>query len=458
MREKIMPLLVAGPEKCKKVFIITSSGGGGLIQAANAKEQEARVNDPNVIILRKDVLRDWIGKKFGKFCCNRWNQAQINGDVSALKRLIGVQFIFDYFSWPIFFFRSLWILFKEDVDRVIDTQPMGTSAILKAIRIYNYKMGKALKLEKVLVDLPTKMATHFLRPIRRLSKADRLLLKLITINPLLEEGETAEDFWQKNCRLSNSDIQYEEVYVRQAFRKFQNKPKTTESFPLFIRYKHKEELELLKKSYGRGSLRAQVKGDEVHFSIVSQARVATVLLGSQPASEATLSYVKKFAQIAREFSSSKVPTYLFVFCADHESHQMTLFRKVVDYVTRIKEYPKNFSVIPFSFQSDDVIASLFHRSDLTCTRSGGQTAMELMCVSSGDMWIHSEAKKDSKKELSTDELLAGIPGWEAANASYLQKLCKAKIVTPETFAPLARRFFRLNEKLASPTRELESTA
>lgn len=459
MREKIMSLSQS-KEKPKKILIITSSGGGGLIQAANAKEQEARAKDPSAIIVRKDILKDWMGKGFGKFCCNRWNGAQIKGDVATLTWLIWAQFLFDYFCWPNFFFRSLWILFKMDIDEVIDTQPMGTSAIVKAIRIYNKKRDKSLKLEKVLVDLPTKQATHFFHPIKRLGKSDRLFLKLTTIAPLLEEGETAEEFWQKNCRLSDSDIHYEDVYVRQSFRKFQNKPRTTDSFPLFIRYKNKEELNFLKKTCGRGPLAFEIKEDEVHFSIAPQALVITVLLGSQPASEATLNYVKKFAQIARETNASKMPIHLFVFCAEHQPRHTTLFRKVVESISRMKEYPKNLSVIPFSFQNDDVIASLFYRSDLSCTRSGGQTAMELMCVSSGEIWIHSETKKDSdkKKEISLEQLLEGIPGWEAANACYLQKVCGAKIVTPETFAPLARRFFRSNERTSGTSRDLESIA
>ena len=38
--------------------------------------------------------------------------------------------------------------------------------------------------------------------------------------------------------------------------------------------------------------------------------------------------------------------------------------------------------------------------------------MELMCVSSGEMWIHSETKKKSeqKEDLSLEQLLEGIPG------------------------------------------------
>jgi hypothetical protein len=60
--------------------------------------------------------------------------------------------------------------------------------------------------------------------------------------------------------------------------------------------------------------------------------------------------------------------------------------------------------------------------------------MELMCVSTGSIWIHSEAKKGQ-------DLVKGIPGWEAASALYLQKLRGAKIVAPNTIHSLVRKLY-----------------
>jgi UDP-N-acetylglucosamine:LPS N-acetylglucosamine transferase len=435
-----------------RVLILSSSGGGGLIQAANAKEQELREKDPEVMVFRRDTLQDWMGKKFGSFCSNKWNKAQIKGDIRELTFLIFGQIIFDYFSWPVFFLQTLRILFKEGIDRVIDTQPMGTTAILRAIRIYNWRRNLQVSLEKVLVDLPTSKAVHYFYPMKRLTRKDLPFLKLVTIPPLLENGETREEFWQKHCRLPPSNIYYEDFFVRTSFRKLQNKPRTSDPFSFLIRYKSEEELDLLKKSFSRGNLSLKMSGNnEVHFSLSSQVRMITILLGSQPASNATLNYVKKFVQIAREANFSTTSFCLFVFCADHKPGEMTLFRKLAEHISRVKEYPKNLSVIPFSFQNDDVIASLFYRSDLTCTRSGGQTAMELMSVSSGEIWIHSEAKQvaGKKESLSQEDLLSGILTWESANARYLQKERGAKIVTPETFAPQARQLFRLKSSKPS---------
>jgi hypothetical protein len=445
-------------------LIITSSGGGGLIQAAVAKEQEARANDPNIEIVKRDVMKDWMNKRFGQFCVNRWNNAQLRGDVATQKFCAWAQNYAEYLFWPNLFACTLYTLFKSDIDRVIDTQPMGTSAILLAIRIFNRKRNKDVRLEKVLVDLPTKKATHFFGPIKKLSRKNRAYLKLVTIAPLLEEGQTAEDFWQTNCSLKEKEVCYEDVYVRQSFRKFKNKPRTQEMMTLKVRYKNEEELKLMKKALEKGTLKPNVRSNEVEFQIAPQDKVITILLGSQPANEATLNYVKKFLQIAKESESAKTKTHLFVFSADHvEGEKSSLFCKVSDYVAKLKDYPKNFSVVPFSFQNDDVIAPLFFRSDLTCTRSGGQTAMELMCVSRGEIWIHSEAKKkEDQDELTMDDLLSGIPGWEAENAIYLQKIRGAKISTPETFASEGRRLLRIDssQMVQNPLfeRALESTA
>jgi len=124
---------------------------------------------------------------------------------------------------------------------------------------------------------------------------------------------------------------------------------------------------------------------------------------------------------------------VFVFCADQEKNQKNLFQGIYELVHSVKEYPKNLSVIPMSFQKEDVIAPLFYRTDISLTRSGGQTAMELMSVSKAQIWIHSEAKKQGSP-ISDEDLLKGIPGWEAGNACYLRDKLGAKIVTPHTFA------------------------
>ncbi|MDE3056000.1 MAG: hypothetical protein KGI80_04855 [Verrucomicrobiota bacterium] len=427
-------------DQLKKILLLTSSGGGGLLQAAMAKEQEIKKRAPQAVIIRKDVLQDWMGQRFGTFCSRSWNQAQIRGDVAALDFYIASQRVMDFFCWPYLFLRTLHALYREKIDHVIDTQPLGTSAIVKAIRIYNAHKKKRVYLQKVLVDFPTKLATHFFGPIRRLTRRDRPFLQLSTIVPLLKEGETEESFWQTTCRLTREEIHYE-LNVRQSFRALQERPRDQQPLPVTFCCKSEEELQLMQRAFCKGGAESYttVSGKEVTVTIPPHVKVFTILLGSQPASRATLHYVEEWLRVAKE--CCRRPTWLFVFSAEHRPLEKTLFRDVVEAVEEAYKCGNAlFSVIPFSFQSDAVIAPLFHRSDLTCTRSGGQTAMELLAVNPGEIWIHSETK-----EGGLQELLKGIPGWEAANALYLQEVKGAKIVSPETFAPFAKRLM-IDEK------------
>lgn len=416
--------------KPKKLLIITSSGGGGLLQTAYAKEQEALARNPNLVIVKRDVLKDWA--PFSSFMINFWNQAQRKGSIAAQMICVRGQFICDFFLYPYFFFSALYTIFKEDVDYVIDTQPLGTAAIVRALKIFNRKQKKNVRVEKVIVDLPTRQATHFFRPIKKLSKENKQLLQLTSIAPLLEEGETTEEFWQKNCGISEREVNLEETYVRQAFRKYKGLEKPTTLMHIKIRYKNSDELNWMKKSFERGGIQARIGEHEIDFRVAPEDRLVTILLGSQPASEATLNYVKEFAELAKRFPN--IVIHLFAFCADHKPGEKSLLSQVSELCSKIKDYPKNLSIVPFSFQDEEVIAPLFYRSDITCTRSGGQTAMELMCVSTGEVWIHSEAKKGQ-------DVLKGISGWEAASALYLQKLHGAKILTPFTFVPFAEEVF-----------------
>ena len=431
----------ANPE-IRNLLIITSSAGGGLLQAAIAQEQQAKAENAQIQIVKRDVLKDWLWRWLGEFSIQSWNIAQKKGNVKLQKALVSFHWLFDYIAWPSVFFHTLRVLFKEDIDRVIDTQTTSTSAIIKAIRIFNKKRSKQIVLEKVVVDLPTKKATHFFRPIRILSKNDKKHLKLRTIPPLLEEGQTSEEFWLTHCGVPESEICYEDVNVRQSFRNFQAKPRSASMTDLCLRFKNSEELHLMQKTWERGNIQGTVEEDFVRFNIPENARVITILLGSQPARAATVNYVKNFIQIVQELHQGSPPVYLFVFCADHRPGSRSLLCEVAEAVEESKEYSSLLSVIPFSFQDDDAIAPLFHRSDATCSRSGGGTAMELMAVSTGEIWIHSEAKKKSG-DLSLKQLLSGIPVWESESALYLVNLFGAELVTPETFSSNAFRLLTL---------------
>ncbi len=417
----------------KRVLIVTSSGGGGLLQAANAKEQEILSQYPSAVVMQRDVMKDWIWKWIGRGCVLIYNSAQRRGSVAIQRACAWAAPASDLIFWPFVFVYAVKTLFQNEVDRVLDTQVLGTSALIKAIRIYNKFSGKNIFLEKILVDMPTPQATHFFAPIKKLSSADRDYIRLVTIPPILDKGETEVSFWKRHCDLDSKSIQYEDYYVRQTFRKFKGRKRDAVTV-IPIAYKSQEELTLLLNSVQRGSSHYRIQSNSIEFTLDAAQKVVAILLGSQPAEQSSLRYVRNWIEWAK--LNRNVAISLFVFCANHRPFTTSLLQKVSQLVSEIVDYPSQLTVIPVSFQNEQVIAPLFHRCDITCTRSGGQTAMEVMCVGTGNIWIHSEALR-KEAPLTNRDLLAGIPGWESANAAYMQQAVGAKIVTPETFCEFA---------------------
>jgi hypothetical protein len=305
-------------QKSQNVFIVTSSGGGGLLETANAKAQEVLRVNPQARVIKKDLLKDWGWKNFNQFCINLWDNSQKQGNVKLQVGIIYIKKFADFVFWPRIFYRTLVTLFKCDADRVIDTQLLGTSAFIKAIRLFNRIRKKKVILEKVIVDLPTEKATPYFNTIKRLSKEDKKHLKVITIPPLLENEETAEEFWQRHCKLSDSDIQYEDYIIRQGFIPYRNKPKLYQDSTVKVGFKNAEELELMKEVYQRGKAKAQVSNDTVQFHIGKDDELITILLGSQPAYSATINYVRRVVQIAKQSTVKDKKFFLFVFCSKHE--------------------------------------------------------------------------------------------------------------------------------------------
>ena len=416
--------------KAKKLLLITSSGGGGHLQAAKAKASKALSDEPQTIIIEKDILIDCVGKHFGKAFNSLWNFCQKKGNLSVLKFLSKSIPRADCVLWVHIFSRILYTIIKEDVDQIIDTQPVGTSAIIKAIKCGRKLTRKPLKLEKILTELPTDKVIHFFQPIKSLSPQDRLLIKLISTAPLLYENQTNEAFWQTNCGLSEKDICYESFPLRSAFKTHTDKPQINNNIKIAIKVSSSEEKMLISNTINKGTLNAEIFLDKIDVTIDSTDLVSTILLGSHPAEEATVNYVKNFIKMTK----STRRHLLFVFCNHHSENKNSLLKRIHDLVDEIKDYPTSLNIIPMCFQGDKVIAPLYHRSDATFTRSGGLTSMELMLVAKGQIWIHSEST--GKENLSI-----GMPIWEKGNALYLQNKKGAQFISPETFPELCASYF-----------------
>lgn len=418
------------------LLIITSSGGGGLLQSAIAMEQEEKKINPNVNIVKRDLLMQWTGGAIGIFGKFFYNWTLRSGKVFFTNLLVKCNLAAEHLFFPLVFFSALRVLFKENIDRVIDNQPMGIGPIIKAIRIYNKFAKKNIVLEKVFVDLPTKEYVQFIKAIKKLSKNDRKYLRITTIEPLLEDEKNYAEYWERHCGLKEDQITYKRYIIRTSFKNFQGVERPKGDFALKIRTTSSDENDLLKKCFSKGSINYKETDEGFSFLLKPEDKLFIILLGSQPSANAILGYLEGFIKEIKD-KNPKSLCHLFVF-SDKFTKENSLFHKIYNLIEKEENYPKNLTIVPMGFQKDDVIAPLFFRSDLTITRSGGHTIMELMATCKGEKWIHSETKTKDR-EPTFDELLKGIHSWEAGNARYLNKTMNGDIVSPQTLISRIRQ-------------------
>ena len=55
-----------------------------------------------------------------------------------------------------------------------------------------------------------------------MGKSGKKYIKIFSIEPLLEQEKTNEEYWQKACGIPESQVTYEKYIVRESFKKFQN--------------------------------------------------------------------------------------------------------------------------------------------------------------------------------------------------------------------------------------------
>ena len=427
--------------KKKNLLIITSAGGSGHLQTAHAQTTKALNKDGEATIIQKDILVDMVGETFGKWCLRIWHASHKRGYIRFMtllqQNVPAADIIFGLFI----FVRTLHLLLKEDITRIIDTQPVGTASMIKAIRCVNKLHGKTLILEKIITELPTEYATHFFKPIKLLSSPDRACLKLISSPPFLKKHQTTTAFWQSNCGLHESRVCYDNFPLRSAFKQYINKSRG-KRMCITLSTQCLREKQQITNTISRGPVLFKARADEVTIDIKAEDKVSTLLLGSHPSQGATLKYLLAYMQMMRQ-SDTKTPHLFFVFCSGAITDQNSLLAKAHALIQGAPCFPSHLSVIPMSFQRDNVIAPLYHRSDATFTRSGGLTAMELASVAKGQIWVHATVKEGSidEKRLTEKALAKGMPSWERGNAAYLCAKKGARFITPNLFPRLCAPYF-----------------
>ncbi|MDN3507377.1 MAG: hypothetical protein P0S94_00485 [Simkaniaceae bacterium] len=423
-------------KKREKILLLTSTGGSGHLKAGEAKKAQLRREDPDRDIQVKEVNTDLFGCIVGPFLISLWNRAQKQGHTHLLEIYSQLERGHELVSFIPVFCRLFARLQRKNYSRIIDVQPNYTLAIVKAIRFYNFLYRKNLYLERHFIELPTEKATDYFRPIRRLRKRDRKLVELnVSLPPFVREGQSDKEFWHKHAKLPLEQIKRHPPLLRPAFENC--KINVDEPLDLIISVPNPIERLHIMQTIGRGFVPFKEKGEGIGITLSPEEKVATMMLGSQPARKATLQYINHFIELA---FLSKEPITLFVFCANQNNEDMPLIEKICKQVMKNPDHPANLTIIPMPYQSDEIVAPLYARSDVTITRSGGTTSTELIALARGKIWIHSERplKKDPEVPLFK---IWGMPRWEEGNANYLKAKRGAELICTETFQLKCRTFF-----------------
>ncbi len=420
----------------KRVFILTSSGGAGHLTATEALKQQILEKHQNAKIWVYDVMMGSSWNLVGRIGIFIWNFSQKKGRVKAQEKLVSLQKFAEY-MWPQIFFKVLYALIFYKAERIIDTQPVATGAAVKAVRIYNWLFKKKIIFEKVFVDLPTEKNTHFYMGIKKLSEKDKQVLQVYTLPPLTLERQSEKDFWHKHCNLEMDKIDYDHYPIRKSFLKLQKQSFKNKQIHLEIETKSSLEKKLISTCLDRFQMVYENTMDGFSFDISFKTIVITILLGSQAAEKGTLDYTKAIIEYAQKHLEKSF--ILFVYTGKMKKEK-GLLKKMICLLKSIPRFSENIQIVPMTFQKEIVIAKLFKRSDVTITRSGAQTIMELATVSEGLNLIHSETHV---QEPVFSDLVQGIPLWEGGNALYFIQKKGGDLVSPPQICEKLDRYLAI---------------
>ncbi len=449
--------------------IFSSSGGSGHLRAAKTLRESIEANGGKAT--EYNVMHHLTySKEFGDECVRQWNDAQQCGDVKKQVKLLDRRHYFDWFAHiPARLNASNIFLNKGPFpNRVIATSPMLIAQIIDAVIHANHVRKKSGE-QIISVDIhctepPTKGAFHFFDPIRNLNKHQRKYVRLFTLPPSeksVEKMGGEEAFWEDLANLPLDQIIYDPP-ITSNLKASENMPAPNQAMTVTLKGQTTEESDFL------ASLGFEETEEETFsLNIKAEDKVGLIMLGGVPTEDAIKKYLDSAIAAAaqnsehirnEEETSSHGKNYLFIACGKHE---LGIYDKAVKRV-RAVGLNDQLTIIPFTGQD---CASIFARSNISITRSGGMTSCEVYALKGNPKrhdpkvaLIHAEipepklasnylahralaldlvfqgkcAKRDffDLSAETQDNLLKeayenylrekGIPLWEGSNAEYLR--------------------------------------
>lgn len=327
-----------------------------------------------------------------------WNVLQKQDKTEELKTLIEWQEHSDALNYKYvygYFTNLLEKAARENLPytKIVSSQAMALPALCDAVIHYNSKIAKKygalpIKIHQFLTDLPSPGAVHFLKPLERLTPAQRNCMVVYGINiTKVKEFNLLSFAKMVDIDPANNPM------VRQGFY-----------MPSLQDYLDLKDVVL--------SVQVKDKEDE-HIPISAQEKVAAIMLGSQ-ASVDTIKYVN-------ELEKSELYNKIFVF-GGKMAH-------IYNELAQTEGFKKG-KIILLDNQDDKYIAPIMTRSNLAIIRGGGLSVME------------QEALRHRKNKLvlvhcqytSSGLLTSGI-SWEDCNVDNLEEELEKKNVVVRRTTP-----------------------
>lgn len=384
-----------------------------------------------------DVLADYVGS-IGVSSAEKWDKAQIEGDVKKQEKLASLQWLSDRVFGPVVFFQTLRDLINHHPRKVVSTQAMATPSILFALCIYNNffkpSLDPEVKLHLYMTDMPTNLSGHFFSSLKRIwEMAGKKHLILHAPKP------TDKDTWLIRCNLPDDqvvELKTKDLPVRASFLKAVENYKP--EAPVSFKVSDPSEVQFLK-----GALKHQKAVDELidadnlsfEYQVDDKDKAFFLMLGSQPTKQAIKDYVDRFLLEAKQ--NPKENYKLFAFTGKFLPKANCFYKELCEYIQTKKNWPSNLRVVPLSFQSPEHLVNLELKCN-TITRSGGGTVMELLVLNELVEGKKSKVKPKLRfihaQKVEGRGLEESIPLWERGNYQHLRgavgsKHCK--VVDPQ---------------------------
>lgn len=351
--------------------------------------------------------------RFGDWSAKMWNDAQKKGDLRTLRQMtlpICMRIAEFFMGWIVRIrFKAMLRSLQQQPKYVVSTQAFCLKDMARAIYEVNKEKGWDMRLDVYLTDLPSKRATHFFPSVKRLADDPKLraITTLHASRPIEKPTRTEQEFWEKHC--GKITVKTDDPFpIRATFLHTEalgeKLRQPTVDIPLRLNTAH--EIAIIQSGIGTLDRGINVTPNKLTIQIREQDKVGFLMLGSQPTQEAVLSWLKMFIQArGQKATVSGRDHYFFLYCGapEKEGSPNPLWNAVAQEIAKMKQegsLPSDMHIVPFTNQDADVIAPLMARSDMTVTRSGGATSMELLQLHQSPhiprrenrcTFIHSEA-------------------------------------------------------------------